>query len=76
MNVGSVFSISERSMMDDIDRMAGIAENISRYGTGGNNENDLVKDVVDMKVTQRHFEANANVIKTAEDMYRELLSLS
>lgn len=71
MNIDSVYEISQRALRDDMNSMARIANNIA------NNDGDsidLTKNITDMKLTQRNYEANIAVIKTADDMYRELLS--
>lgn len=70
MNIGSVYEISQRALRDDMNSMGRIANNIA------NNDGDtvdLTENIIDMNVTQRNYEANIAVIKTADDMYRELL---
>lgn len=71
MKIDSVYETSQRALRDDMNSMGRIANNIA------NNDGDavgLTKNITDMKMVQRNYEANIAVIKTADDMYRELLS--
>ncbi|MBU0742325.1 flagellar hook protein FlgE [bacterium] len=61
------------------DRMAGIADRVSRWRLGGSGSAtapvDLVKDVVEAKQILRGFQAGSSVLRTADRMTGLLLDV-
>lgn len=65
MEVGNVFDTAHAAMMRDEMKVNVVAHKIANPHIS---DTSLAENIVDMMVSQRSFEANAHVIKTADEM--------
>ncbi len=76
---GSVFNTGVNGMLRSYSNIAKDANTIARAGTtepeSGDTLGDITTAIVDMKVNEHLFSANAKVVKTADDMLGTLLDI-
>jgi len=73
MEIGSSFNISQSAMMDDLNRIDKIAQNIA--SDDGSDVDNLIVNITEMQIAQNHFEANAKVITTMDDVLESILGM-
>ncbi len=73
--VGSIAKVAEQGMNYNLSKIAKNAHKISKYNTGLEDDGDLITPTVENMVSQKHFEANAKMINTSDEMLETILSM-
>ena len=73
--VGGIAKVTEQGMNYNLSVVAKNAHKISKYNTDLEKDADIISPTVKNMVSQKHFEANAKMIKTSDDMLETILSM-
>ena len=75
MNVNSALNTAFSGLQTSQANIAKNAQDIASLGTNKSSDVNLTESLVDLKVNQRSFEANAKVISTVDDTIGSLLNV-
>ncbi len=79
MTIGSILSIATNGLLQNARTVHETADRIVRQpitdATGETSDTDLARSIVDLKVAETGFRANASIVRTADEMSGTLLDI-